>query len=351
MFAACLRAHDAAMDTGSTSISSRDHLLPLSGESPEREGSTDVIATSGLTKRFGSIEALQGLDLRVPRHSIVGFLGPNGAGKTTAIKLLLGLSRPTAGKATVFGLDSVDDSTAIRARIGYLAQEPRFYTSMTARETLEFTARFFYRGPSKAIENRIEETLDLVGLSDKADRPTKGFSGGERQRLGIAQAQVNHPDLLILDEPAAALDPIGRRDVLTIMERLRHHTTIFYSTHILDDVQRVSDSVVILDHGRKVADASTSQLLDGGCSYQMTVVGNVQAGKARLLGHPWVSEVVTNPGNGAVSLTVTVTDQTAADAQLLRSLLQVEDITITSFGRKQYNLEEVFLRLVERQES
>jgi ABC-2 type transport system ATP-binding protein len=339
------------MDTGTTSISPGDELLRLRGQSSQQDGSADVINTRGLTKTFGSIEALQDLDMTVSRHSIVGFLGPNGAGKTTAIKLLLGLSRPTAGKATVFGLDTVDDSITIRSRIGYLAQEPRFYASMTARETLEFTARFFYRGPRTAIDNRIEETLELVGLSDKADRPTKGFSGGERQRLGIAQAQVNHPDLLILDEPAAALDPIGRRDVLAIMERLREHTTIFYSTHILDDVQRVSDSVVILDQGRKVADAATSQLLDGGCTYQMTVIGNAQAGKARLLGHPWVSEVLTNPSNGAISLTVTVTDQTAADSQLLRSLLQVEDITITSFGRKQYNLEEVFLRLVGRQES
>ena len=113
---------------------------------------------------------------------------------------------------------------------------------MTARETLRFTARFFYTGPKAAIEERIAETLDLVGLDDKADRPIKGFSGGERQRLGIAQAQVNYPDLLILDEPAAALDPMGRRDVLAVMERLRKHTTIFYSTHILEDVQRVSDT-------------------------------------------------------------------------------------------------------------
>jgi ABC-2 type transport system ATP-binding protein len=129
---------------------------------------------------------------------------------------------------------------------------------MTARETLEFTARFFYSGPAEAIQARIDETLELVGLADKADRPTKGFSGGERQRLGIAQAQVNYPDLLILDEPAAALDPVGRRDVLDVMERLRAYTTIFYSTHILDDVERVSDYVAILDHGRMVASSPTA---------------------------------------------------------------------------------------------
>lgn len=114
------------------------------------------------------------------------------------------------------------------------------------------TARFFYAGSKAAIEKRIDETLELVGLANKADRPIKGFSGGEHQRLGIAQAQINYPDLLILDEPAASLDPQGRHDVLEVMERLRKHTTIFYSTHILADVQRVSDTVAILDHGGAV---------------------------------------------------------------------------------------------------
>ena len=340
------------MDNSPTSIAENSEVAGDSVNRMQRDKlPVSVITTSGLTKTFGSIEALKDLDLSVPQHSIVGFLGPNGAGKTTAIKLLLGLSRPTSGKATLFGLDAVEDSTAIRTRVGYLAQEPRFYTNMTARETLEFTARFFYQGPKRAIGDRVDETLELVGLSDKADRPTKGFSGGERQRLGIAQAQVNYPDLLILDEPAAALDPIGRRDVLTVMERLREYTTIFYSTHILDDVQRVSDSVVILDGGRKVADAPTTELLDGGCTYQLTVRGNVQAGLAAVQSHPWVTEVITSQSNGAQSLTVTVSDQEAADTQLLRSILQVDDITITAFGRKQYNLEEVFLRLVDHQES
>src|SRR5207237_5538808 len=122
---------------------------------------------------------------------------------------------------------------------------------------------FFYDGPRDPVEQRIEQTLELVGLADKADRPIKGFSGGERQRLGIAQAQVNYPDLLILDEPAASLDPMGRRDVLEAMERLKQHTTIFYSTHILEDVQRVSDTVAILKNGELIAEAPIDQLLAG----------------------------------------------------------------------------------------
>ena len=148
------------------------------------------------------------------------------------------------------GLDG--DSIQIRHRVGYLAQDPRYYEYMTARETMRFVAKFFYKGPSAGIEERIEDTLKLVAMEDRADRPVRSFSGGERQRLGIAQAYVNHPELLILDEPAASLDPAGRRDVLDLMNKIRGKTTIFYSTHILDDVQRVSDVVAIMNHGELV---------------------------------------------------------------------------------------------------
>ena len=190
------------------------------------ETSELVINTNDLSKAYNDTAVLDSLNLQVPEHSIFGFLGPNGAGKTTTIKLLLGLTRPTSGGG-IFGQDIVEDSVGIRRRIGYLAQDPRFYEHMTARETLRFKARFYYSGPAAEIETRIAQTLELVGLADKADRSIKGFSGGERQRLGIAQAQINYPDLLILDEPAAALDPMGRRDVLEVMERLQKHTTIF----------------------------------------------------------------------------------------------------------------------------
>ncbi len=235
-----------------------------------------VITTSGLTKVYQDVTAVDALDLQVPRNSIFGFLGPNGAGKTTTMKLLLGLIRPTSGSARIFDLDMVRDSVEIRARVGYLSQDPRFYEYMTARETLTFTARFFFKGPDGEIATRVEEMLELVGLADKADRPVEGFSGGERQRLGIAQAQVNYPDLLILDEPAASLDPLGRRDVLDVMARLRKHTTIFYSTHILDDVQRVSDTVAILNHGKLVYAGAIDTLLagSGGVVYSVAFRGD-----------------------------------------------------------------------------
>jgi len=238
---------------------------------------------------------------------------------------------------------------AIRQRVGYLAQDPRYYAHMTARETMRFAAHFFYSGPKEAIEQRIEETLELVGLEDKADRPIKGFSGGERQRLGIAQAQVNYPDLLILDEPAAALDPMGRRDVLEVMARLRKHTTIFYSTHILDDVQRVSDSVAILNHGQLVAQAPVEQLLagNGGAAYSLTVRGDGHRAQQALLGQPWVTAVSINPNHSDTTLQITVSDETAAEDQLLRLVLANEQTAVTAFGRKKYNLEEIFLQMVD----
>jgi len=302
-----------------------------------------------LSKTYKGVAALQALDLHVPRHSIFGFLGPNGAGKSTTIKLLLGLARPTSGSGTIFGHDIVAESLAIRKHVGYLAQDARFYDRLTARETLRFTAGFFYRGPKAAIEARIADTLELVGLQDKADRPIKGFSGGERQRLGIAQAQINYPDLLILDEPAASLDPMGRRDVLEVMARLRKHTTIFYCTHILEDVQRVSDMVAILNHGRLVRQAPITELLQGSgmTTYTLYLKGNLQAAQARLAQAPWVKAVDVGQSNGTTTWQVSVTDEAAAEAQLLPLVLADGQVTVVDFGRKQANLEEAFMDIVQ----
>lgn len=308
-----------------------------------------VIETHNLSKSYKGMQALKNLNLTVKEHSIFGFLGPNGAGKTTTIKLLLGQVRPTGGSAQIFGLDIQSQSIAIRKRIGYLAQDPRFYDNMTARETLRFTARFFYSGPGPEIESRIDETLDLVGLMDKADRSIKGFSGGERQRLGIAQAQINYPDLLILDEPAAALDPQGRHDVLEVMERLRKHTTIFYSTHILADVQRVSDAVAIMDHGQLIAQAPIEELLNANSAPVYTVGVRGETGKARqrVAGLPWVVAIQSRPVNNHFSWEVTVSDDAIAEVQLLKQVMVGDDVTVLDYGRRKVDLEDIFLNLTD----
>jgi ABC-2 type transport system ATP-binding protein len=307
-----------------------------------------VISTQGLSKSYKEVDALKNLDLQVPDKSIFGFLGPNGAGKTTTIKLLLGLIRPTSGGGTVFGRDIVRDSVDIRANVGYLPQDFRFYEHMTARQTLDYTAKFFYKGPQKEIDKRVDEMLGLVGLADKADRPIKGFSGGERQRLGIAQAEVNYPDLLILDEPAASLDPMGRRDVLAVMERIRKYATIFYCTHILDDVQRVSDTVAILRDGELITQAPIEELLrgTGATVYSVSLRGDAESAYAGVKALPWVSGIEVSQRGDQTIWEVSVTDDAAAEDQLMSHLVS-SGLKVADFGRKDYQLEDIFIGLVE----
>ena len=308
-----------------------------------------VICTEGLSKSFGEVHALKSLNLRVPQKSIFAFLGPNGAGKTTTIKLLLGLVKPTRGSGSILGMDIVRDSVDIRARIGYLPQDTRFYEHMTARQTLEYTARFFYSGPPWAIDERVNEMIELVGLEGKADRPIRGFSGGERQRLGIAQAEINYPDLLILDEPAASLDPQGRRDVLEVMSRIRKYATIFYCTHILDDVQRVSDQVAIVNQGELVTQKSIQDLLagKGDLIYSVTVKGDARNAYTCLMQQPWVSGIESSGNGEQTTWQVSVTDEAAATDELM-GLLVSSGLKVSNFGRKEQNLEDVFINIIER---
>lgn len=308
----------------------------------------NVIDLQGLSKIYKETAALKPLNLKVKKNSIYGFLGPNGAGKTTTMKLMLGLIQPSEGSGTIFGLDILKDSIKIRNKIGYLPQEIKMYEHMTARETLRFTARFFFKGPKIEIEKRVNEMLTLVGLEEIADRRIKTYSGGEKQRLGIAQAQINYPDLLILDEPAASLDPLGRRDVLKVLERLREYTTVFYSTHILDDVERVSDTVAILNHGKLIAQGPISEILAGneGTIYSLSTKGEYGNLESRLKQTPWINKVNITPINGRIDWIIGVTDNELAEQQLL-GLIQNENVKVTSFSQKQHDLEDIFMNLVE----
>ena len=311
-----------------------------------------IIDTVNLSKNYNGVKALKNLNLQVRKNSIYGFLGPNGAGKTTTIKLLLGLIKPTSGSGTVLNYDVTRENMEIRARTGYLPQEPRFYEYMTAREVLRFTARFFFYGPKSEIENRISEMLELVGIKNKADRPIKGFSGGERQRLGIAQAMIHYPDLLILDEPTASLDPVGRHMILELMEKLREFSTIFYSTHILDDVQRVSDTVGILNHGTLVAKGKIEKLLAGseGTMYLITLKGDTESAYKNVSNQSWVSNIDVEKKNDKIRWQIKVTDDDIAEERLLRLILENEKVKVTDFRLKQYELEEIFLQVVEEDE-
>ena len=308
-----------------------------------------IIDTVNLCKNYNGIEALKNLDLKVRKNSIYGFLGPNGAGKTTTIKLLLGLIKPTSGTGTIFNYDITRESLDIRARVGYLPQEPRFYEDMTAREILRFTARFFFSGPKFEIRNRIKDMLELVAIEKKADRPIKGFSGGERQRLGIAQAMINYPDLLILDEPTASLDPLGRHMILELMEKLREFSTIFYSTHILDDVQRVSDTIGILNRGTMVAKGNVDELLAGSeeTIYLVTLNGDTEATYKNISEQPWIKDVTTEKKREQTKWQITVSDETIAEEKLLRLILADKNVRVSDYRKKKYELEEIFLQVIE----
>lgn len=313
---------------------------------------TSAISISNLTKRYGTVEAVRDLTLEVPAGSIFGFLGANGAGKTSTIKVLAGLSEPSSGSATVAGVPVTADGEH-RRHLGYLGQEPRFYDWMSGRQTLEYVAGF-HGNASTTSRDRVDELLALVGIADAADRKTKTYSGGMRQRLGIAQALVGRPAVVMLDEPVSALDPIGRRDVLELMARLRGETTVFYSTHILDDVQRVSDHVAILDHGRLVTAAPTKELMAsftrgvlevvlGGADASITVgLSNLDGvASARTIqrdGDVWTFEIQTDEGR-------------TPEAQRAIAAFAVErGLTLISTSQHQLDLEQVFMRLIDPKE-
>jgi ABC-2 type transport system ATP-binding protein len=320
-----------------------------SQEKTKVDESQTAIEIHGLSKAFGDFYAVKGLNLQVPKNSVFAFLGPNGAGKTTTIKLLLGLTQPTSGGGTILGHDLTMENKRIRSKVGYMAQDQQYSQYMTPRQILKFAAKFFYQGNCTQLDVKIDKLLHLVGLDRKADRPTKGFSGGERQRLGIAQALINDPDLLILDEPVAGLDPQGREDVLDLMQTLRSRTTIFYSTHILDDAQRVSDRAAILNRGSLVASAPLSELLAGneGIVYTITLKGDPQRARDLITQQSWVSSVQTLEQNGTTKWLVSVGDEALAEEKLLRLILRDRSLSVCDFGMKKYELEEIFMKLVE----
>lgn len=207
----------------------------------------DMLHITGLHKRFGDKEVLNGLNLAVPEHSIFGFIGKNGAGKTTTMKTVLGLLKADAGEIMVNGEKVVYGQTSTNRYIGYLPDVPEFYPFMTAPEYLRFCGEI--TGVKKSeIEKRCKELLELVGLGDETHR-IKGFSRGMKQRLGIAQALLNRPKLLICDEPTSALDPVGRKEILDILLAVREQTTVLFSTHILSDVERICTDVAFLNNG------------------------------------------------------------------------------------------------------
>lgn len=208
----------------------------------------DMLNITNLKKNFGDKEVLKGLNLSVPEKSIFGFIGKNGAGKTTTMKMVLGLLKPDEGEITVAGEKVVYGQTTTNRHIGYLPDVPEYYSFMTPMEYLRFCGEITGMKKSE-LTDRSKELLELVGLGDEKHR-IKGFSRGMKQRLGIAQALLSSPKLLICDEPTSALDPVGRKEILDILLAVREQTTVLFSTHILSDVERICTDVAFLNEGK-----------------------------------------------------------------------------------------------------
>lgn len=227
----------------------------------------DILTISNLKKRFGDKEVLKGVSLSVPEKSVFGFIGKNGAGKTTTMKTVLGLLEADEGEIYVAGEKVTYGQTGTNSYIGYLPDVPEFYDFMTAYEYLSFCGEM--AGMRKEeIKERCVEMLKLVGLSDEKHR-IKGFSRGMKQRLGIAQALLGRPKLLICDEPTSALDPVGRKEILDILMAVKEETTVIFSTHILSDVERICTDVAFLNDGKIIMQGKMDEIKEKNKSEDM----------------------------------------------------------------------------------
>jgi ABC-2 type transport system ATP-binding protein len=341
--AAARRAPVEAPPVGDRRTPVHGQVSPVGSAAPASENAP-AIACHGLTKRYpGGILALDGLDLVVPAGSVFGLLGPNGAGKTTTLRLLAGLARPTAGSATVAGYGLGADG--LTGRIGFLDQDPRYYGWATGNE-LVMLVGLLHRMSGAALEVRTREVMAQVGLTDAAKRRVGTYSGGMRQRLGIAQALVNRPSVLILDEPVSSLDPEGRRDLLALIAELRGSSTVLFSTHVLADVERVCDRVGILDRGRLVTEAPLTELLDRHALpiYRVDPEPDQAQAVERLVEAlrtaDWTTDVTAEHG----TVRVTVRDPGRASRELLPAIVAA-GLAVAAVERVRPTLEDVFLHL------
>ncbi len=304
-----------------------------------------AIRTEGLRKRYGPVVALDGLSLDVAPGTVFGFLGPNGAGKTTTLRILAGLARPTSGRAWVMGEPVGPDSPA-RALIGYLPEEPRFYGWMTPQELLERFVAGLFGLPRVEARERAQAVLERVGLAADARRRIAGFSRGMRQRLGLAQALINRPPVLLLDEPVSALDPIGRRDMLELIGNLRSEATVFMSSHILEDVERICDTVAVIQRGRLIVLEERQRLLD---RYAVPAIEIEFEAPAEAVAS-WAERVRGAPGVARVEvngLGVRLHLQSGVPRAEMQRLALASGMLVRRFELARPSLEDVFLRLVE----
>ncbi|MBN2146525.1 MAG: ABC transporter ATP-binding protein [Anaerolineales bacterium] len=297
---------------------------------------TTALQTVSLRKTFGDKVAVADLSLSVARGEVFGFLGPNGAGKTTSVKMLLALIRPTSGAASLLGMPLGDP--AARARVGFLPEHFRFHDWLTACEFLALHAEL-YRMPAARARQRIDELLELVGLTPHAAKRLRAYSKGMLQRIGLAQALLNDPELVILDEPTSGLDPVGRRLVRDIIRDLRQKgTTVFLNSHLLSEVEITCDRVAFIKHGQVIQTSQLNTLIEGELTLAVWA-HNLHPQLAQGLAR-WSQNVRIDGEH----LTLTVSGE--ADLPAINRYLVENGADVYSFQPQKVSLEDLFIQIV-----
>lgn len=296
----------------------------------------NILEVTSLKKSFGTKEVLKDVSFSVPEHSIFGFVGRNGAGKTTTMKLILGLMKPDGGTITVCGEPVTGADTKTNRLVGYLPDVPEFYTYMTTREYLTLCGKIAGI-PKDELAGRIEELLTMVGLADEKRR-IQGFSRGMRQRLGIAQSLIHKPALLICDEPTSALDPVGRKELLDVLKAAREHTSILFSSHILSDIERISDRYALLEQGVIMQNGTVADISGNQSKRRIDLIPEYAADIDRLL--------AAEPALTAEDGILTISNATDDDMLRLTALISELRIPVRKLERHEPTLEDLFLEVI-----
>ncbi len=300
--------------------------------------SVNVLEIKGLYKSFGDKAVLRGVDLLVPRGSVFGFIGTNGAGKTTTMKAVLGLLRADAGEIRVCGTQVRYGQTPTNKHIGYLPDVPEYYSFMNAREYLMFCGEISGMRREE-IKMRSSELLSLVGLQGESHR-IKGYSRGMKQRLGVAQALLNSPELLICDEPTSALDPVGRKEILDILVSVKDKTTVLFSTHILSDVEKICTDIALLEGGRIALAGKTDEILSHAAGHEFSVVTSCAEDAQRL-----ASSLVGAKRAGECTVRFSEKD---TDMHGVMSFICSEGVQIEKIEKCESDLETLFMEVTRK---
>lgn len=302
------------------------------------EAASPPVEARGLLKRYGDVVAVDGVDLTVRAGDVYGYLGPNGAGKTTSLRMLLGLIRPTAGQARLFGRDPLVEGARALDGVAGFVEAPRFYPYLSGRKNLELVGAYDGGGPA----SRIDEVLEIVELRDRAKDKVKGYSHGMKQRLGIAGALLRDPRLLLLDEPTTGLDPAGMRDMRALVRRLADGgMTILLSSHLLAEVEELCDRVAIIRSGRIVFEGALADLRRGAAAAGWRLrSSDPERALAVCRAQPGVEEARAEKGE------VRFTAAEAAVPELVVALVEAR-APVISLAPEHVTLEELFFRLTE----